>query len=166
MGAWIDTYADAETWEVIENRFGYATAPLRAQADGFFYKPCLTRHDIAAGADFEAAGSTVRPFAQTHGRTSTLGYRIGNFAYSADVNALPEESFAALEGVEVWMIATLQAEPYPTHAHVDLALEWVARVGPRLAVLTHLSNQLDYDALSAGLPDGVIAAYDGLEIEI
>ena len=166
MDAWIDAYADEATWEHIDGRFGYATIPLRPEAKGFFYKPCLTRHDITVGERFDAAGISILPFHQDHGRSKTVGYRIGDFGYSTDVKSLPEESFAALEGVEVWVVGTLQPGPYPTHAHVDLALEWIERVGPRLAVLTHLSNQIDYASLSARLPDGVIVAYDGLEIAL
>ena len=37
---------------------------------------------------------------------------------------------------------------------------------PRLAVITNMHNDLDYAELTAELPPGVIAAYDGLELEI
>jgi len=56
-------------------------------------------------------------------------------------------------------------EPHPTHAHVDKALKWIERDKPRRAVLTHLSDSLDYETLRRRLPKGVEPAYDGMLIE-
>ena len=47
---------------------------------------------------------------------SQLGFRIGNFAYSPDVNGFPPDSFEALEGLDVWMIDCLRDKPHPSHA--------------------------------------------------
>ena len=43
--------------------------------------------------------------------------------------------------------------PHPTHAHLDTALDWIARVKPRRAILTNMHIDLDYrDA--GGAPAG------------
>jgi len=107
----------------------------------------------------------VTAFEQDHGTCATLGYRFGPIAYSTDLVELPEAAFEMLDGVEAWIIGTLVNDPHPTHAHVAKALEWIERVKPRLAVLTHLSGSLDYTTLAARLPDTVQAAYDGMVIE-
>ena len=56
------------------------------------------------------AGLDIVPFAQVHGgdRDPTLGLRFGRFAYSTDVKELPEAAFAALAGVEVWIVDCLR----------------------------------------------------------
>jgi phosphoribosyl 1,2-cyclic phosphate phosphodiesterase len=36
---------------------------------------------------------------------------------------------------------------------------------PRQAVLTHLHVDVDYDEITAQLPEGVIAAFDGMVLE-
>jgi phosphoribosyl 1,2-cyclic phosphate phosphodiesterase len=87
-------------------------------------------------------------------------------AYSSDVVGLPEESFRLLEGVEVWIVDALRFKSHPTHANVEQALEWIARVKPRRAILTNLHQDLDYRTLAAALPDGVEPAYDGLSFEL
>ena len=46
----------------------------------------------------------VRVFTQNHGRVETLGLRIGDFGYSTDVVALDDAAFAALEGVDTWVV--------------------------------------------------------------
>ena len=96
----------------------------------------------------------------------TLGFRFGTFAYSTDLVRLPDESFEILQGVETWIVGTLGSGEHPTHAHVDKALEWIERVGPRQAFLTHMSNRLDYGTLCRILPPHVRPAYDGLALDI
>ncbi len=53
-----------------------------------------------------------------------------------------------------------------THVHVDLALQWIDRIRPERAVLTHLGPAIDYDQLNDYVPPGVEAAFDGMEIEV
>lgn len=153
-------YADAETLGSLRTRFGYCfeTPP------GSLYPPILDARVISEPlAPFRLdAGIEVVPFAQTHGRVRSLGFRIGPVAYSSDVSALDEAAFAALEGVECWIVDALRDAPHPTHSHVEQSLEWIARVKPRHAILTNLHIDLDHAELSSRLPDGVIAGFDGL----
>jgi len=164
MNAPIPVYGDAETLEPLKMRFAYAFAPLPDGVD-FYFKPTLLAHEIADGDGFEAADVPVRAFAQDHGYCTSMGYRLGPVAYSTDVVNMPEAAFGHLAGVDVWIVGALRDEPHPTHAHVEKALDWASRIQPRLTVLTHLSPDLDYTTLSAKLPQGVIAAHDGLVIE-
>ena len=162
MGSAIPLYADAETLVEVGRRFGYVLKPV--EEPGRYYKPTLIPHEIVG--PFEIHGIRVVPFAQDHGFSTTLGIRIGPFAYSTDVTALDETAFAALEGVDLWIVDCLRREPHPTHSHLAKTLSWVARLRPRRAVLTHMDQSLDYCELSAELPPGVEPAYDGLAIEL
>ena len=58
----------------------------------------------------------------------------------------------------------LRRRPHPTHAHLDRTLEWIARAKPKLAILTNMHIDLDYQQLLAELPAGVVPAYDGMVI--
>ena len=107
----------------------------------------------------------VRTFDQDHGAVRSLGYRFGDVAYSSDVVDLPEASFAALEGLDLWIVDALRYTPHPTHAHLDKALAWIERVRPRRAILTNMHIDLDYETLARRLPDGVVPAYDGMTLE-
>jgi phosphoribosyl 1,2-cyclic phosphate phosphodiesterase len=160
----LDIYADADTLAIIETRFGYVLRPMD-QAATVFYKPTLTPHTIADGDALRLGAVDVHVFAQDHGHSTSMGFRFGGVAYTTDLVELPETAFAVLEGVDVWIIGTLFDEPHPTHAHVDKALEWIERVRPGRAVLTHLSTFLDYATLAGRLPQGVEPAYDGMVLE-
>jgi len=158
----IPLYASPATLTEIEQRFGYALEPV--PADGMFFKPTVTPHII--DGRFAAAGLPVTPFEQDHGYSKTLGFRIGGFGYSTDVVELDDAAFAALAGIELWIVDCLRYEPHPTHSHVAKTLEWIERVKPRRAILTHLDRPLDYAELAAQLPPGVEPGYDGLVIEL
>jgi phosphoribosyl 1,2-cyclic phosphate phosphodiesterase len=68
--------------------------------------------------------------------------------------------------VEVWIVDCLQDGPSPAHSYLDQTLGWIARVKPRLAILTHMNHRLGYAELAGRLPQGVVPAYDGLSIEL
>jgi phosphoribosyl 1,2-cyclic phosphate phosphodiesterase len=103
----------------------------------------------------------VLPLEQDHGFSPSLGFRAGPVAYSNDVANLPETTFAALDGLALWIVDALRDKPHPTHAHVERALDWIARVQPRQALLTNMHIDLDYQTLKARLPASVEPAYDG-----
>ncbi|WP_439577739.1 MBL fold metallo-hydrolase [Elioraea sp.] len=163
MRAPIPLYADRTTLDELRQRFGYAFLPLDGHG---YYRPVLEPREVVAGAAFEAAGVMVLPIAQDHGFMPSLGLRFGAFAYSTDVVRMGEAAFAALAGIDTWIVGCFQETPHPTHAHLPLVLEWIARIGPRRAVLTHMSERLDYRALTAKLPPGVEPAHDGLVLEL
>jgi phosphoribosyl 1,2-cyclic phosphate phosphodiesterase len=158
----IPLYADGKTLDEIRRRFGYVFDP--PDEPGRFYKPTLIPHEITGR--FTAAGIEIAPFKQDHGYSTTLGLRIGPMAYSTDVTELDEAAFAALAGIELWVVDCLRREPHPTHSHVAKTVGWIARVKPRRAVLTHMDQSLDYAELSAALPAGVEPGHDGLAIEL
>jgi phosphoribosyl 1,2-cyclic phosphate phosphodiesterase len=124
--------------------------------------------EIAVGATTRIAGVDVGCFHQIHGgtRAPTLGLRFGAFAYSTDVREMPEEGFAALDGIDTWIVDCLQEEPSMGHSHLEQTLGWIARVRPRRAVLTHMGHRLEYADLARRLPPGVEPGHDGLVVDV
>ncbi|MEO1251969.1 MAG: MBL fold metallo-hydrolase [Pseudomonadota bacterium] len=162
----IPAYLDEGTAGGLLHRFSYCFE----QPPGSYYPPILERRDMPpCGKAFVVEGpggpAPVIAFLQHHGGVDSLGFRFGPIAYSSDVVGLPEESFAILEGVDTWIVDALQMKPHKTHAHLDLALEWIERVRPRRAVLTNLHVHMDYQSLKTMLPDHIEPAYDGLVVD-
>lgn len=163
----VDVYADEGAFERILGRFSYCFV----QPSGSDYPAILNAHDVREPfrpIEIEGAGGAlpVLAFWQEHGHIRSLGYRFGAVAYSSDVNGLNETAFAALDGVECWILDALRYMPHPSHAHVGQALEWIARVKPKRAILTNLHVDLDYEKLRRELPSGVEPAYDGMTIKL
>jgi phosphoribosyl 1,2-cyclic phosphate phosphodiesterase len=162
----VDVYFDKTTSEILRRRFDYCFA----QPAGSDYPPVLTGHEIAADVPvrIEGAGGAIEalPFRQVHGSATTLGFRFGGLAYSPDMSDLPDDSLAALEDLDLWIIDALRYAPHPSHLTVEQALAWIARVKPRRAVLTHMHVDLDYASLARELPPGIEPAYDGMVLEV
>lgn len=161
----LDIWGNRDTLDQATQRFGYAFNAPRTHR-GSWYAPALVPREITG--TLHLGDLEVRPFTQIHGgdRQPTLGLRFGRFAYSTDAQELPEAAFAALEGVEVWIVDCLQEMPSPAHSHLEQTLGWIARVRPQRAVLTHMNHQLDYEELAARLPPGVEPGYDGLVLDL
>ena len=153
----VPIYGTAATLASMRARFGYAF-----EARGG-YKPFVSAESISG--PFRVGDIAVTPFDQHHGGLTSTGYRFGPIAYSTDLVGLPDESYASLAGVDTWIVDALKHSPHPTHANVATALEMIERVGPRRAVLTHMTVELDYAALAAELPPGVEPAFDGMVLE-
>lgn len=170
MKAALPIYGDGKTLDGIASRFGYLVVDAEAaagMAGGFFSKPALIPNLVTPGCAFRIGGIDILPFDQDHGYSRTVGYRFGRrLAYSTDLVEMPEEGFAAVAGVSVWILGVFAPLPHPTHVHVEKALEWIKRVNPDRTVMTHLSVYMDHDELRRTLPAGVEPAYDGMEIDV
>ena len=158
----IDTFADASVLDRIRSRFDYAFQPPNPERG--WWRPCL--NPIAMDGPFVVGDLTVTPIEQEHGGKPSWGFRVGDFAYSPDVNGLNAAAMEALAGLDVWIVDCLRYRPHPSHAHLEQTLEWIARVKPARAVLTNLHVDMDYRTLADALPAGVEPAYDGMVIEV
>ena len=161
MNGPLPIWASQRVLDIIGERFGYVLTPL--PEGSVIYKPVLQAH--RAEGRFTVGTIPVAAFEQDHGYGPSLGFRFGPVAYSTDVVEMPEDSFAALAGIDVWIVGCMTDSPHPTHAHVDKVLAWAERVRPKRTVLTHLGLHLDHRRLMARLPTNVEPAYDGMVIE-
>lgn len=158
----LEAFATEETLADLGLRFDYAFRPWIGPG---FYRPVLVARPIAPGETVTAGGVPVRLFDQDHGMTRSLGLRIGGFGYSTDAVALDEAAFAALSGIDTWVVGCFQRAAHRTHAWLDRVLDWGARVGARRTVLTHMGTDLDWAWLSRHLPVGVEAGFDGQTLD-
>lgn len=161
----IDVWADDATRESLMTRFGYCfeTPPGRN------YPPIMDIHRIEIGEPVEVpgAGGPLRllPVLQQHGDIPSVAFRIGDVAYSPDVSGLDDDQAAQLEGLDIWIVDALRYIPHPAHFTIKQALEWIDRLKPKRAILTHMHVDLDYETLRRELPDHVVPAYDGMVVD-
>ena len=163
-GTTIPVYGDQTTLAALQNKFAYAFLPKPTRA---WYRPALDAREIPAPLQpFQVLEVPILPILQHHAESSTLGFRIDDFAYSTDTNGFPDESWPKLEGLKLWIVDCLRYTPSYTHSRLELTLQWVEKLKPELTVLTHMSHDMDYETLSKELPAGVVAAYDGMSFEM
>ena len=117
-------------------------------------------------SDCEGKTATIIPIRGKHFRLPVLGFRFGNIAYCTDMNHIPEEEFAKLEGLDHFIINCVRRGRHISHFSLEGALKVAERVGAKHTWLTHLSHQLPrYEDLCTELPSHIRPAYDGLVIE-
>ncbi|GIL00616.1 MAG: phosphoribosyl 1,2-cyclic phosphodiesterase [Alphaproteobacteria bacterium] len=169
----IDTYADSATLAMLTERFSYCyeTPP------GSIYPPILKGHPIAPGkiVRIDGQGGPVEalPVRQVHGPAHSLGFRFGGdlaarrggLCYSPDISDVPADSIALLERLDIWVVDALQYRVHLSHFALSQALEWIERLRPVRAVLTHMHTALDYETLRLEIPANIEPAYDGMVIE-
>ncbi|MCF3932589.1 MBL fold metallo-hydrolase [Acuticoccus sp. M5D2P5] len=160
----VDVYMDEPTFERAREAFAYC---FKEVAKG--YPAILNAHIVEPGAPVTIDGPggplTLLPFEQLHGHIRSLGYRIGNLAYSSDLHDLPPHSLAHLEDLDVWIIDALRYTTHASHLTVDEAVGWIDRMRAKSGVLTNLHHDLDYASLADYLPEHVVPAFDLMRLE-
>lgn len=161
-------FADAETSATLRDRFSY----IFETPPGSYYPPVCELSQIDGPLTVSGPGGDLQlsPFQVDHGAMPALGFRISDgraaMAYLPDVSDIPDAAWPAMEGLDLFILDALQRRPHPTHAHLELALEWIARTAPARAILTNMHLDMDYRTLCDELPDNIIPAHDGLIAEI
>lgn len=154
----IEVWADDHTADDIVSRFRY----VFETPEGSSYPPILEMNRLRGPLEVDGAGGSIRldPFTVGHGDIPALGFRIGGLAYLPDVERMTDEAWAAVEGLDIWVVDALRRAPHPSHSHLAQTLDWIERARPRRAVLTNMHNDLDFDTVSAETPAHVEPAHD------
>ena len=159
-GTTIPVYASAPALATIRRVFGYIFVDESEPG----YRPRLSLHTVHG--PFRLFGREVVPIPLVHGHGEALGYRVGRLAYLTDCSAIPPASMALLEGLEVLVIDALRFTAHASHLNIAGAVAAAQAIGARRTLLTHLSHEIDHFRHSAGLPDGIEFAYDGLRLKV
>ena len=162
----VDVYFNAHTSARLHEAFGYCfTTP-----PGSSYPPILNAHIIEPGQRLAITGPggtlDLSVFLQNHGDIDSLGFRLGTFAYSVDLSAIPEASHAAVSNLDLWIIDALRITPHPSHLSLSETLDLIERFQPRQAVLTDMHIDLDYATVEANTPANITPAFDGMQIDV
>lgn len=113
-----------------------------------------------------AGGLEIETFTVLHGSTPVIGIRVGGLGYITDVNQIPPEAEAKLQGLDVLVLDAVRRRPHPNHFHLEESIRVAQRLGARQTYFTHLSHDYDHDVTNAELPEGIELAYDGLRIPL
>lgn len=159
IGATLPCYGNEETEHFLRSYLGYVFAGTPYWGG----IPHISFESVSESFDLQ--GAEVTPVELQHGRIGCTGWRIGDVAYLTDCNRIPPASMELLHGLDVLVIDALRPRPHPTHFSIDEAIAVTRPLRPARTVLTHLTHEVDYPAVSASLPPGVELAYDGLVLQ-
>lgn len=155
-------YADENAWKDLRRIFQYIFQPTHFGGG----LPQLIPHTIEKNAPFSFSPDlTVTPLEVIHGKLPVLAYRFNDFAYATDLNFIPDEAMQGLTDLDVLVLDCVRIKPHSTHLGLNEALEYIEKLKPKRAFLTHLNHDILYKRDSRLLPDNVQFAYDELVVE-
>lgn len=155
----IPCYASQRSLDTLQTGFSY----IFHEQENSGYTPLLIPHE--ACDPFELFGLTVTPVPLVHGHTTSLGYRIGSFAYLTDCSAIPDSSLPLLEGLDLLIIDALRWTGHPFHYNINGAIAAAGKLNAPRVILTHLTHEVSYSERKK-LPPGFEFAFDGMEFEM
>jgi phosphoribosyl 1,2-cyclic phosphate phosphodiesterase len=155
-------YANERAWVDIRRIFKYIFEPSHFGGG----LPQVIPHTVEPGAPFSLNKDfLITPLQVIHGRLPVMAYRFNDFAYATDLNEIPPETLELMCGLDALVLDCLRFKEHPTHLWLDKALEYVEKIKPKRAYLTHIAHDVKHGRDSAKLPAGVEWAYDGLVIK-
>jgi len=158
----IPVYAHSRVLSALRKRFDY----IFASENKYPGAPGVIEHEIENKA-FNYNGLTVTPVEFMHNRLQVFGFRIEDFAYLTDIKSIEDKEAEKLGDLEVLVVSALRVEPHHSHFNLEEALEFIEKVKPKKAYLTHISHMLGFhEEVEKSLPENIFLAYDNLKITV
>lgn len=154
-------YANEPAWNDLKRIFQYIFEPTHFGGG----LPQLVPHTVVHNSPFMIGEDlTITPLEVIHGKLPVIAYRFNDFAYATDLKIIPPESLDGLRDLDVLVLDCVRIKPHSTHLCLDEALEYIAKLNPKRAFLTHLNHDILHERDSRLLPDNVQFGYDELVV--
>ena len=158
----IPVYAHERVLKALRKRFDY----IFTTENKYPGAPGVIENTIE-NKTFSFEGLTVTPINFMHNRLQVFGFRIEDFAYITDIKSIEDEEVEKLGDLKVLVVSALRMEPHHSHFNLEEALEFIKRIKPEKAYLTHISHMLGFhEEVEKTLPRNVHLAYDNLKITV
>lgn len=162
-----DVYMDEPTAAIVHRAFGYCFHQAAGSSYPAFCNEIRIEHPKPFSINGLGGPVAVQSVKAEHGDIDALGFRIANLVYLPDAKRIADAvSLSRLDNIDTLVVDALRYKTHPTHMNVSEALEFIAQIRPRRAILTNMHSDLDFDQLSKVLPVGVEAGFDGLKITL
>lgn len=156
----MDMYATPEVQDALRREFHYVFTD--------FKYPGVPQIELLPleNKTFDLQGETITPIEVMHYKLPVLGFRIHDFVYITDANAITDAELEKLRGADTIVLNALRKEAHISHFTLEEAINMARRIGARQTYFTHISHQLGlHSVINAELPDGMALAHDGMVLE-
>ncbi len=112
-------------------------------------------------------GLELLPIEVMHYHLPVFGYRINDFTYITDAKTITEKEIEKVKGTKVLIVNALHRSEHISHFNLKEALEFIDRIQPEQAYLTHISHMFGtHKEIEEMLPPNVYPAYDGMMLNL
>lgn len=154
----MDIFAMQRVLQVIRKDYDYAF-----KENPYPGVPAFQLHPVRYDK-FHVQNIEIQPIQVRHLTLPILGYRIGPFAYITDASFVADSEMAYLQDLELLVVNALHHDKHYSHFNLEQALQFVEKVKPKRAFLTHCSHHMGlYADVEKTLPPHVTLGYDGLQ---
>lgn len=158
----IPIYGHQRVLDALEKRFDY----IFETKNRYPGAPAVSKIAIE-NKPFYLNGKEVTPIDGLHYRLQVFGFRFDKFAYLTDMKTINDAEIEKLNNLEVLVVNALRNDPHISHFNLEEALQFIERVNPKRAYLTHISHLMGFhDEVQQELPENVYLAYDNLQITL
>lgn len=158
----IPIYGHSRVIEALKQRFSY----IFETKNKYPGAPTVICNEIVNEV-FNLNGLDIIPVSGMHDKLQVFGFRFSDFAYLTDMKTVEKPEINKIKNVKVLVVNALRKEPHRSHFNLPEALEFIDKVSPEKAYLTHISHLMGFhEEIEKELPNNVFLAYDGLQLNL
>ena len=155
-------YAHRRVFESLKQRYSY----IFETENKYPGAPTVALNEIVNNQNFKIGEAIISPIEAYHNSLQVFGFRIENFVYLTDVKTISDQEIEKLKSTKILVVNALRKHQHHSHFTLSEALEFIEKVQPEKAYLTHISHELGfYEEVQKTLPKNVFLAYDTLTLE-
>lgn len=159
----INLYAHDRVFKSLEKRFDY----IFETENKYPGAPGVKKHVVNENVPFSLGGRTIIPINGLHDKLQVFGYRFDDFAYLTDFKTIETSELNKLKGVHTLVVNALRITPHISHFNLEEAINFIEKVNPKKAYLTHISHLMGFhEEVESKLPSHIRLAYDNLKITL
>ena len=158
----MDVYCDMNVQKALLREFPYVFSDNKYPG-----VPEVNIHQINSNESFNIDGNLFTPIEVMHYKLPVLGFRVNDLTYITDAKTISRKEIEKIKGTRVLVVNALRISEHISHFNLQEALSFINEVKPEVAYLTHVSHLMGRsEDVEKQLPDQVILAYDGLQVDI
>ena len=158
----MDVYCDMNVQKALFREFPYVFNDNKYPG-----VPEVNIHQINSNKSFNINGNLFTPIEVMHYKLPVLGFRVNDLTYITDAKTISSKEIEKIKGTRVLVVNALRISEHISHFNLKEALSFINEVKPEVAYLTHVSHLMGRsEDVEKQLPDKVMLAYDGLQVDI
>ncbi len=121
--------------------------------------PSVNVNRIENNAFMLPCGERIIPVEVMHYKMPVLGFRIKDFTYITDAKTVDDSEVEKVKGSRLLVVNALRKNEHISHFNLDEALDFIEKINPEMAYLTHISHLFDsHEEIERELPKNVRVA--------
>lgn len=158
----IPLYAELRVIQDLSQRFYYVFG--ESDYPGL---PQLDLREVEINKPFKIHDDVIHPIRIAHGMLDILGFKIGEFVYITDAKSISDDVIDQIKHCKILVLNALRHKEHHSHLNLSQALNYIKKINPAQAYLTHISHQLGlHEDVEKNLDTNIHLAYDGLALQI